>query len=67
MDKFYGALVVGAVAPLFWLLARSIVLFAVRFVSRDAEWWFTAPLSSVIARLASSSASAVMRLVRGGR
>ena len=65
MDKFLGALVVGAVAPFFWLLARSALLWAFRRMS--SEWWATAPITAVIARLANLAAVAIRAAVKGSR
>ena len=51
--RFLGYAVVAAIAPLFWLLMRAILLFVLRRFTPDPDWWANAPLSQVIRRLGS--------------
>ena len=49
--RFLGYAVVAAIAPLFWLLMRAILLFVLRRFTTDPDWWANAPISDVIRRL----------------
>lgn len=45
---------VAAIGPLIYLFVASIVVWLCRKWAPRAEWWFTAPISKVISRLAGS-------------
>jgi hypothetical protein len=51
--RFLGYAIVAAIAPLFWLLCRTILLWVLRLFTTDPDWWANAPLSQVIRRLGS--------------
>lgn len=52
MDRFYGAAIVGAIWPFFWLIALAVPLWLLRKYWPRGEYWLYSPLSKVISRLA---------------
>lgn len=65
--KFLGTVIVGAIAPFFWLVAVAVPLWLVRRYAPRAEWWLMSPISKVIGRLASSALEAVRQARQRGR
>lgn len=65
--QFLGLAIVGAIYPIFWLVAKAIPLWLARRFAPSAEWWMMAPLSKVIARLATAALSAARSGLRAFR
>jgi len=66
-SQFLGAAIIGMASGFFWLVARAVPLWLCRRFAPHTEWWLTAPLSKVIARLAGLAGAALRRAHSGGR
>lgn len=49
--RFIAQAAVAAIGPLIYVFIAAVVVWACRKWAPRAEWWFTAPISKVIARL----------------
>lgn len=65
--RFLGYAVVGAIAPFFWLAAKTVPLWIVKKIAPGLEWWLYSPIDGVIRRLGTNVLAALQRAYRALR